>query len=462
MNSDLIRPDAAVIPQVIRGLLESRDWGSVRQGIELVVALGGSDLLSALDTSVSVDDSGVLEADWFGQTGIRVKHAVRTQFALSILALGPTPRLASIEKLDLSGLTDLADLDSLRAATSLRVLRLAGCSGVRSGATLGALGNLETLIATDCPVLRDLPSHGMEGLRVLSGDLHGLSSLEPIRGLTGLRTLTLLNSQSVTDLSALGALRELRELRMFGVCAADLSPLASLGQLEEIELGLEATTVDLSHLAGLTRLRSIVISGYNDDTPLDIGRLLPEGALPLLESLVLSDFATLAGLDQIRGGTALREFRVSSDLDAWKFLRGAQRSGEGVEAVRGMAYLMVASAACRFGASADGWRQMEPCFEAAIRRGGRVVAERLLGTWQLSDGCVVLASSSPLRRIADMVGDAWLDDAVMHLIAELGWPGIAGRTRVDLSRMQINSEARLRSLPKGTRVQLAGAAEIVV
>lgn len=86
MNPDLSGRDGIAVPEAIRGLLESRDWGSVRQGIELAVASGRSDVIDALSKAVVVDEYGALVHDWYGATGVRVKQSVRTQLALLLLA----------------------------------------------------------------------------------------------------------------------------------------------------------------------------------------------------------------------------------------------------------------------------------------------------------------------------------------------------------------------------------------
>lgn len=462
MNPDLSRRDGIAVPEVMRGLLESRDWSCVRQGIELAVASGRCDVVDALAKAVVIDECGALTHDWFGAAGIRVKQSVRTQLALLLLAHGPSPRLASVEMLDLSELENLIDIEQLRCASKLRVLRMNGCKNLRSGAALGSLARLEALSITGCPVLADFPQAGLEGLQSLSADIEGINSLAPLRGLTGLRSLDVKNSEDVTDVSPLENLRGLRSLRMHGVGAVELGPLSCLVELEELEFDLRRSTPDLAPLARLPRLRSILITGYGGDAPIDLGRLLPDGSLPALESLMIPDAQEIAGLDQIRGGAALREIRLSDRIGIRKFIPNMDFPEEGEGAVRGLAVLIALSAARRFGAESDAWERMRSSFEEAVRRGGPAVAELLLGTWQHRDDHIHLASSSPLRRVAQSAGDAWLDDAVVFLVGALGWRGIGEDGLLDLSRMRITSHVPLRSLPKGTRVRLANSVEHVV
>jgi Leucine-rich repeat (LRR) protein len=118
------------------------------------------------------------------------------------------------------------------------------------------------------------------------------SDLSAIAGLTALRELNLSGATRVNDLSPLTALPSLRTLALDGVTSvSDPSPLSRLTKLETLaygnaSLGSDALVkiADLEWLRPLVELRTVYLIGVKVARP-DLAPLL---ALPRLESIGLS------------------------------------------------------------------------------------------------------------------------------------------------------------------------------
>ena len=100
----------------IAAFIGSRDWSTVRQGIELLLALGDDATLAELARGLSIDESDALEIpdSWRRRVGVSGENA--ENLALLLLAsVSPSP-LAGLLRLDLGGLESLRDIEPLRVA----------------------------------------------------------------------------------------------------------------------------------------------------------------------------------------------------------------------------------------------------------------------------------------------------------------------------------------------------------
>jgi len=144
----------------------------------------------------------------------------------------------------------------------------------------------------------------LEDLYYESGDhfFTGITDLSFLAGLTELRELNLSDNNRLTDLSVLGGLTKLETLDLSHLGSEseerilDLTPLAKLPALQK--LNLEFSHARWSTLAGLTRLRELNLyyTGISDLSVLlgmtDLERLN-------LDSAQVSDYSPLAGLTNL-------------------------------------------------------------------------------------------------------------------------------------------------------------------
>ncbi len=101
----------------------------------------------------------------------------------------------------------------------------------------------------------------MINLRYLNLEDNDLTDLSPVAGLTDLDQINVNNNPDLTDLSPLAGLTELRYVNFNGSPVADYSFMAGLTNLEYIELYDVQEDSDLSFLSGLTNAKSFFVSG---------------------------------------------------------------------------------------------------------------------------------------------------------------------------------------------------------
>ena len=428
----------------IAAFIGSRDWSTVRQGIELLLALGDDATLAELARGLSIDESDALEIpdSWRRRVGVSGENA--ENLALLLLAsVSPSP-LAGLLRLDLGGLESLRDIEPLRVAVNLEKLRLDGCSALADGRPLGALNSLRSLTAIGSQVFLQFPDRGLERLESLAVSLERQSSISPIASMVSLRRLVLMDCDSVMDLSPFSRLGALRSLRIVGAGATDLGPIGSLATLRR--------------LAGLRRLELL------HATSLDLSRLLPEGAFPRLEEIDVARCRELRGFRGVRGGSGITSFRGSQSQscfpepigsafeessEVWLRTLPAERVAQSK-----IAAAVMLDALIGVGGERARWPEVRECLAAAIARGGVAVADFMLGNVVYGRGSVHAVTSSLVLRAAESVSAEWRDDAVVMLCDACAWPGLSAGARLDLSNATLLDRPRFTRLPQGTQALL--------
>jgi len=235
------------------------------------------------------------------------------------------PPGAPLREVDLRGSRELESIEALARFTDVHRVSLRACSALRRIDALRALRSLEDLdltgtLVSDCEPLRGLPK------------LRRFSFMAPkapwdrgiLRTLPALTHLWLGGDHQISDLNFLSGLHSLRFVDL-GYCNVhDLTPLADLPALTELELGyssverldgLEGVSglrvlglaglkglTDLRPLSGLKALEVLVLDGCTSLTD-----LTPLAALPRLETLILlnctgiTDLSPLLGLPSLCG-----------------------------------------------------------------------------------------------------------------------------------------------------------------
>jgi hypothetical protein len=177
-----------------------------------------------------------------------------------------------------------ADLGALKGLVPLKSLSLGGarCAGVTDLAPLAPLVNLEDLDVSTTSVDRLDALKGMQKLHVLRAAWTRVGSIAPVAQLSQLVALDVA-ATNVRDFSPLRTMTGLHGLKVSGM--RDLSVLSALKDLESlaIEPGQEPEhrSLDLSPLAGLTKLRRLDLSGTSARS------LVPLAGLSGIENLDL-------------------------------------------------------------------------------------------------------------------------------------------------------------------------------
>lgn len=241
-------------------------------------------------------------------------------------------KILRTEKIDISGIKGIFDLEPLSGLTSLKHLNISGASvsglePVRNLSRLESLNASGSLIASLLPLqyssnlqhldisstfITDLsPAANFRKLETL--DISGLQidSILPVLGLESLRELHL-NQAGVRSLAGIEKLSSLELLEISGTAITDITSVGKLSKLQR--LNIEKTYIsDIGALSSLTALEYI----YLDNTT--VRDLSPLKSIPSLKaiycdkSLVTRDEA-LAFLQAKPGVKVIYE---SEELSAW-------------------------------------------------------------------------------------------------------------------------------------------------
>jgi internalin A len=182
-------------------------------------------------------------------------------------------RVTSLRKTSWDGLRHVADtLDDLGLSDTLRPLSIAPLVHLRRLTVLGLHGpvrHVETLASLD----------GLEELSLRSVTLPDLSLLLPMRRLRSLY----LGLGGTADLSLLADLPALEELELWRIRGMrDVSPIGAAVHLRELRLQSMSAVTELPSLRDLSRLRLIAL-----DTMKGITDMRPVADAPALEELLL-------------------------------------------------------------------------------------------------------------------------------------------------------------------------------
>ncbi len=153
---------------------------------------------------------------------------------------------AAVESLNLElpgddwSIPRIADLSDLKYFPNLTSLFLGWALQKPGGVDISPIGELTKL----------------EGLYM---PCTSIADIAPIASLTNLQELSLWGVRTITDISPLSGLAELKNLQIKGNTISDLTPLAGLKKLENLTLE-ENMISDISPLAGLTGLKGLKLS----------------------------------------------------------------------------------------------------------------------------------------------------------------------------------------------------------
>ena len=189
-------------------------------------------------------------------------------------------------------------------------------------------------------------THPIEDItQVTELDLHSnnITDISALAGLTQLKELNLSFNINITDISALAGLTQLTKLNLRGNKITDVAALAGLTQLKEINLRDNKIT-DVAALAGLTQLKELDLRGNKNIT--DIAAL---AGLTQLKELNLrdnniTDVSTLAGLTQLtklnlRGNKNITDISTLAGLTQLKELDLSLNNITDIAALAGLTQL---------------------------------------------------------------------------------------------------------------------------
>ena len=225
--------------------------------------------MERLGPNLNIGDRGIL-------------NLIGLQFAINVRELN----LDNNKFSDLSPLASLINLRRLWINESL----------VSDISPLRGLINLNLLYLRRSLVSDLSPLSGLANLRSLSLRGNPVSDISPLRGLTNLAELWVDDDTQVSNLSPIAGIPNLERIAFDGDNVSNLSPVARLVNLKHLRIDdLSGSSLDLSFLAGLTKLETIDI---HDGDNLD---LTPLAGLTRLRELFMansgiSDISALAGL----------------------------------------------------------------------------------------------------------------------------------------------------------------------
>jgi Leucine-rich repeat (LRR) protein len=245
-------------------------------------------------TALVLRDQPVPSLDFLG--GLTQLRKLEVFSFEELTDVGALAKLAALEELDLTHAAKLADLSPLRGLRALRVLNLFGTG--RSLPPVGELPSLEEL-EISCSEIHTL--EGIEQahhLRKLAAAYNNIWDLRPLASLAELEHLELnSNDHKLEDLGPLRGLPRLRDLCVSSQGIRTLSPLAEVKTLEQVRVTHSAIE-SVAPLGGLPRLREVTVTGC-----WLLESLQPLAACPKLESLECHD------CDRLRGPKTLDELR---------------------------------------------------------------------------------------------------------------------------------------------------------
>ena len=221
-----------------------------------------------------------------GLTNMKILHLDNGSLTSSkILDLSPLAGMTQLEQLYIPSTPNYTDFSPLSGLTQLRELTMMGTRYSNSNSIdsldfLTHMTQLETLYISVRSV--DLaPLAGLVNLKnmELLGEFRA-DDLSVFSNLTQMETLLLRRTTSKTlctahDLSALSELTHMRRLVISVSGLESLTGVEHMENLEELEVNMtDATLTDLSPLAGLSKLRTLVLPvGGNPPGPLNIQAL---------------------------------------------------------------------------------------------------------------------------------------------------------------------------------------------
>ncbi len=260
---------------------------------------------------------------------------LRSDSLNDLLPLEPLRQLKLL-RLECNSLVDLQPLAGLRQLTSLN---LSGSACIRDLRPISALTKLTTLNVNGCELSADLQLLSnlteLKALHLSRRNWNGnkevpyfesCSEIAFIASLPNLEELDLSDNRSLTDFAPLSGLVQLRSLNLSGCrSVTNLSGLSGLVQLRSLNLSGCSSVTNLSGLSGLVQLRSLNLSGCHSVTNLSgLSGLDRLDSLDLGGCSSLTDLSFLANLNQLSSLT-LRGCQLINDLTPLSSLSKLER-----------------------------------------------------------------------------------------------------------------------------------------
>ncbi|KEG06753.1 putative leucine-rich repeat protein [Trypanosoma grayi] len=249
------------------------------------------------DVSPLASTEALEEVDLSGCEGLKIVGSLGRLPALRELDLGCTAitdgclqglnASCSLVRIALQHCRHLTDVSPLASIETLEEVDLSGCEGVR---TVDALGRLPVLRELDlrCTAITDSELQGLSASRslvkIVLPDCRHLTDVSPLASIKTLEGLILSGCEGVRTVGALGRLPALRELDLGCTAITDeeLQGLSASHRLMKIVLCNCKHLTDVSPLASIKTLEEVDLSGCEGVRT--VGAL---GRLPILRELVL-------------------------------------------------------------------------------------------------------------------------------------------------------------------------------
>jgi Leucine-rich repeat (LRR) protein len=213
-----------------------------------------------------------------GSTGIEELSPLSGLVNLQILnlkynyleSLNPLKNLVNLHDLVLWGSAGFNDLNCLPGLTELRDLDI-DSSTVKNIDVVKNFKKLDTLIMDNCRIPDISPIKDLVNLRCLTMEVKMMMPdpmFRNIENLTELRTLDLTN-RGLKDISLLKNMKQLVDLQLDSNCVVDITPIAGLTKLRKLLLSGNKALRDLSCLSDLSEMRVFYIDGVAGNAATD-------------------------------------------------------------------------------------------------------------------------------------------------------------------------------------------------
>jgi len=246
-------------------------------------------------------------------TNKELANYLSTMPDLKILSLSRCGKLTDLSPLaSLSQLTDLnldrckriADISPLVKLKGLKQLNLHGCESLQDLTPLTRLSSLRVLYlppTTTNEKLAQVLSHLPQLEKLMLTHCPLITDLSPLAGMVNLNDLEGTYFPDLVDITPLAGLTRLRVLDLRNSGVKDLKPLANLTNLERLYLTNSRHVNDISPLQNLTNLSILSLDGckgVRDITAL--GKLTKLRILSLKNLEEINDISVLSNLTQLR------------------------------------------------------------------------------------------------------------------------------------------------------------------
>ncbi len=245
-----------------------------------------------------------------------------------ITDLAPVAELQKLKTLQIRNCENLADLAPIAKLQTLETLDLYALKNVTDLAPVGKLANLKTLSMAVLGAPIDLAPLGalanLVELRISQSVAY--ANFEFMRTLANLQKANFLaEPKDVVDLSPMAGLTKLKELTFSQANIADISPLAGMADLEKLALN-SSSIADLTPLANMKKLKTLELA-YLKTPNLDLTPIgeLSELTFLNISSSTFSNYEALAKCQkleslQAQGTSNFADLSVLSGLPNFKRL----------------------------------------------------------------------------------------------------------------------------------------------